>query len=134
MWTSEIITKNIVNGLLKVEVKFTKDDGTNFIDRYETRSEQDSNWLINNIKRRLTELETIQTFADNIPLGIIDVNVEPTTTVTNTPVSEYKLKLDEFNKMVEFIKKGIITENNLDFIETKQWLKDNFSKDKINLF
>jgi hypothetical protein len=50
-WTTEITSKIIVDGLLKVEVAFS--DGKQvFKDRYETRSLQDVNWLDENIKRR----------------------------------------------------------------------------------
>lgn len=132
MWTAEVISKQIADGLLKVTVQFT-DGTTTFTDRYETRSGQDANWLKSNIQRRLNDLETLNQFAETIPIGNVDLEIESEVTIIEEN-SEYKLKLDEFGRYVEAIRKGIIAEDNTDFIACQKWLKDNFSPDVINLF
>ena len=132
MWTAEVISKQVTDGLLGVEVRFT-DGKTILTDRYETRSGQDIDWLKSNIQRRLSDLETVHQFADTISVGTFDIKAKPKTIVLEGN-AEYKTKLNEFGKYVEAIKKGVVSEDNPDFIACHKWLKDNFSKDVISLF
>jgi hypothetical protein len=132
MWTIEVKSKEITDGLLRVVVHFTQGE-EKFEEIFETRSGQDTGWLLRGIQRRVTDLESLYAYIDIIPLGKINLADAPIEQQQEEK-TEYENKLQEFGKFVEAIKKGIITEDNPEFIATKQWLKDNFSKDIINFF
>jgi hypothetical protein len=133
-WTTEITSKIIVDGLLKVEVAFS--DGKQvFKDRYETRSLQDANWLDENIKRRIADLEGVVTLADTIATGAyIAKEPLPVDDTKITAKELYAKELAKFEKLVGVIKKGIIADDNVDFLASKQWLINNWSIDYIDLF
>jgi hypothetical protein len=131
MWETEVISNKIVNGLLKVEVRFTK-DGKSFVDRYETRSAQDGEWLNDNIKRRINDLEGIELFTTSIPTGKIKVENPPPKEKTDRDI--YYGKLQEFNKLISVARKQLITEDHPEFKDTHKWLKDNFKPEYIDLF
>lgn len=136
-WTTEIKSKTIVNGLLQVVVEFN--DGTQtFTDRYETRSLQDANWLNDNVVRRINDLEGVVTFAGTINVGVfvptaivVEVVVDETKL---TPKERYARKLKKFESLTSAIKKGIISNTDVDFLATKQWLTDNWSINFFDLF
>lgn len=132
MWTIEVKSKEITDGLLKVVVHFTQDE-EKFEEVFETRSGQDTGWLLKGIQRRVTDLESLYAMIDIIPLGIINLEDAPIEQQLSEQ-SEYQEKLNEFGKFVEAIRKGVAAENNPEFIALKTWLKDNFSKDVINYF
>jgi hypothetical protein len=136
MWTTEIKSKTIVNGLLQVVVSFS-DGKQTFTDRYETRSSQDGNWLNDNIKRRITDLEGVVSFADTITVGAF-VPIKAVEVVVDesklTPREKYAKKLEMFEKLVNAIKKGVISEAYPDFIATKAWLSANWNINYFDLF
>jgi hypothetical protein len=137
MWTTEIKSKEITDGLLKVTVGFT-DGKQTFTDRYETRSTQDANWLNDNIARRISDLEGVVAFADTIPVGIFTTIKAPVEVVVDetklTPREKYAKKLEKFEKLTNTIKKGIINDTDVDFIATKKWLSDNWNINYFDLF
>ena len=133
-WTAQIKGKIITNGLLKVTVSFT-DGKQTFSENYETRTSQDANWLNDNIKRRIDDLTSVEVFAESITVGAYEVKaVEQTAqpTLTGKALYEYRLKL--FEAMVSAIRKGIITDTNTSFVNLKNWLKNNFADEYIDLF
>lgn len=128
-WTAEITNKAIANGLLKVDVSFT--DGTNIVtDRFESRSIP-TDWLKNAIVNRLAELETVYATIGTITIGayVPEAVVEPPLTGR----ALYKKRLEIFDKMVSAIRKGLITDANADFIALRNWLRNNFIADYIDL-
>lgn len=134
MWTTEIISKSISNGVLQVVVSFS--DGTQtFTDKYETRNGQDANWLNDNIKRRIDDLTSVVAFADTITLGNYQI-VEPVPTPEEPLEGKalYERKLKKFERMVAAIRKGATTDQNVNFINLKKWLKNNFDEQYLDLF
>lgn len=134
-WTATVNSKIITNGMLKVNVSFT--DGTQtFTENFETRSGQDANWLNDNINRRITDLTSVIAFADTISTGVFTPTKAEVTpieqTLTGKALYEYRLKL--FEAMVSAIRKGIITDTNTSFVNLKNWLKNNFADEYIDLF
>ena len=96
MWVTEIKSKTITNGLLQVVVSFS-DGKQTFTDRYETRSTQDSNWLDENIKRRIADLDGVVSFADTIQVGVYSSETKQDI-IDNTILTkkdEYKNKLSD---------------------------------------
>lgn len=131
-YTAEVLSKEIVNGLLKVEVRYTEGAVT-FVDRHETRQPQDLVWLNDLIKARLDALNGLATFAGTIPLGAF----VPTTVVLPDPTDPreiYKAKLEKFEKLVAAIRKGLIAEDETNFAALKLWLKNNFQQSYWDLF
>lgn len=133
-WTATINSKIITNGMLKVNVSFS--DGTQtFSENYETRSGQDANWLNDNIKRRMDDLTSVEIFAESITVGAYEVkSAEQTTEPTLTGKALYQHRLKLFEAMVSAIRKGIITDTNTSFVNLKNWLKNNFADEYIDLF
>lgn len=136
-WTTQITNKIIIDGLLKVVVEFS-DGIQTFKDRYETRNAQDANWLNYNIARRISDLEGVVAFADTIPIGTFTPTAIVTEVVVDetklTPKEKYARKLKKLESLISAIKKGIISETDVDFIATKQWLIDNWSINYFDLF
>jgi len=134
-YTARIISKNIFNGLLTIEIEYRSADGQDiFNDQVSTRSVQDENWLVNTVNRKLTELETIQSFADKIEIGTpIEAIVMEPNLVELGSKDEYKSKLEEFSKLQASMAKGFITPTNEDFTVSLQWLKDNWSSEYLDL-
>jgi hypothetical protein len=132
-WTATVTGKTISNGLLQVVVAFN-DGKQTFTDKYETRNLQDDNWLNDNIKRRISDLDGVITLADKISTGVFvvkptDEKIEPT-----GGRELYKSKLETFEKMVSAIRKGVITDKNESFVTLKTWLQTNFLDEYIDLF
>ena len=77
-YTAEITNKDISDGLLTVQVRFTSEDGRVIVqDAPHTRSAQDPDWLINAIKRKAKELEGLDSFIETIPMGEIPTDTPP---------------------------------------------------------
>lgn len=135
MWVAIINSKIINNGLLRVNVSFS-DGNQTFTENYETRSGQSEKWLSDNINRRLTDLISLDSFIETIPLGEFVYNAI-SSEGEDTPSDEralYEYRLNLFEKMVNSIRKGIITDQNPTFLNLKTWLKNNFVDDYIDLF
>ncbi len=133
-YTARIISKNITNGLLTIEIEYRSEDGQDiFNDSVSTRSVQDENWLVDTVNRKLSELETIHSFADAITVGSpIEAIVVPTISVELAPKDEYKSKLEEFNKLQSALAKGFITPKDEEFIASLQWLRDNWTLEYLD--
>lgn len=132
-YTAEITERDILEGLLRVQVRFTSEDGTKIVqDYYETRSLQDQDWLINAINRKASELEGLDAFIDTIPIG--KVTTEPIITPATTAKDAYKADLLMFNKLVSILRSGFIEADNSDFVAVQQRLKDNFDSSYLDLF
>lgn len=138
-YTAEITNKDLFDGLLVVQVRYISEDGSKIVqDSYSTRSAQDENWLQNNINRKIKELEELELFIEQIPLGEITVDtplvIQGEKTQAELDKEAYKVDLDKFNKLVQILRQGFITVDNEEFITLQQKLKDNFKSDYIDLF
>lgn len=134
-YTCEITNKDLIDGQLVVQVIFKSEDGSRILnDSFITRSEQDEDWLKRAIKRKLKELEGLESFVETIPLGKFN-DVEDV--IDNQPLSakdEYKADLIKFEKLVSILRKGFIKQDNKEFVELQQKLRDNFTIEYIDLF
>lgn len=133
-YTSEITNKDISDGLLTVQVRFTSEDRSVIVqDAFSTRSPQDPDWLINAINRKASELEGLDAFIETIPIGEV-AGVIPAQPVEDTPRQAYEKDLQTFNKLVSILRQGFIEADNADFVAVQQRLKDNFDSSYIDLF
>lgn len=140
-YTAEIIKRGIVDGNLKVVVKYTDDSVdpvVSFNDSFITSQKQDDDWALKQIKKKLKELNTLKPM-----LNKIDLNVTITEDVVENPAdpptvpgtkAAYKKDLDDYQKMINAISRGVMEKTNPDFLALKQKLKDNFSIEYIDLF
>lgn len=133
MWTSKILNKQIENGLLTLTVELT--DGTTTVtDTISTRSGQPADWLNRMLYSRIEELTGLVAFEATIQTGMFTTTVPPVVEEEPATMTQYEKKLRKFGQYVEAIRKGIITDTNVDFLACKQWLTDNFSADKVKYF
>ena len=143
--TARIISKNIFNGLLTVEVEYRSEDSKDiFNDKIVSSSSQDDDWLETSIIKRLLALESLEAFMDKIPINaefttvaeIVPNSIKETAKVisSNDPKEQYKQKLGQFNQWKQVYINGFIDENNKDFIALVKWLTNNFKPEYIDLF
>ena len=132
-YTSEVTNKDISDGLLSVQVRFTSEDRKVIVqDAFHTRSAQDPDWLINAIKRKADELEGLDAFIETIPIG--EIPTDAPLPAPTTARDAYKADLDLFNKMVGVLRSGFIDADNAEFLAVQQRLRDNFDSSYIDLF
>lgn len=139
-YTAEIIKRNIVDGNLKVVVKYTDDSVdpvVTFNDSFITSQKQDDDWAMRQIKKKLKELNDLKPMLSKIDLNVTiteDPADEPTPPTAPGTKAAYKKDLDNLQKMINAIAKGVMEKTHPDFLALKQKLKDNFSTDYIDLF
>lgn len=51
-----------------------------------------------------------------------------------TPRGIFATKLQRFHALVSIIRQGISSEDNPEFVELRQWLKDNFKSEYLDMF
>lgn len=136
-YTCEITNKDLFDGVLVVQARFTSEDGTKIVqDSFSTRSGQDENWLTDSIARKVKELEELDTFVETIPLGevVLPTKTEEVITPPSSAKEEYKADLEKFNKMVQVLRQGFISQDNAEFLTLQQKLKDTFKSEYLDLF
>jgi hypothetical protein len=137
MYIAQVVSSELVDGLLKVIVSIT--NGIITVSReFNTRSSQDENWLKRMTKREVDDLNSLEKFAPTIIIGAIDLteftDVEPISEDILTPRGIYQSKLRELEGYISAIRKGVISDTNTDFIACKTWLTDFFDSSYIDLF
>lgn len=126
-WTTEIKSKIIVDGLLKVLVSFS--DGTQtFTEKYETKNPEPT-WLEDSIAMTIKSLKTTISFADTLAIGGYDV--KEITPVVLTSEEIYKKKLQKFRILKNMIDLEIISSTDAEYIKLKTYLVNNFNSDYI---
>lgn len=132
-YTSEITNKDISDGLLTVQARFTSEDRKVIVqEAFHTRSAQDPDWLTNAIKRKADELEGLDAFIETIPIGQIDL--EAPHHPPATPRDAYQADLALFNKMNNILRLGFIEADNAELLVVQKRLRDNFDSSYIDLF
>lgn len=131
MWTASVTNKEIRDGLLRVTVLFAHPDGAQFSDRYETRSGQNASWLADAVQRRLDDLAGVAALADSIELG--PVTAGAARSIERQP-SEYETKLRLFNAALSAARQGVISDDAEIVYELRQWLRDHFRPEHLELF
>jgi hypothetical protein len=121
MYTVNIVSKEILNGNLKIVVVFT--DGTDTVtEQYETKTGLHPDWIKNRIKTRLNELNSLLSLYDLIPIGAYT----PPEDTPDPAREEFRSKVATHDQMVRAIERGIMTEQDVAFVNIRTWLKANF--------
>jgi hypothetical protein len=133
-YIAEITNKDIFDGVLVIQVRFTSEDGTKIVqDSFSTKSGQDPDWIKNAIKRKMKDLEGVEDLKSSIPVGVVDVETV-VEAPTNTAKQRYAKDLEDFNKMVSVLRKGFIEADNAAFVALQTKLKNNFQPEYLDLF
>jgi len=143
-YSARIISKNIFNGLLTIEVEYRSEDGKDiFNDKIVSSSTQDEDWLETSIVHKLSSLESLESFMDKISINSeFSISAAPTQSVkqsskivnSNDPKEIYAQKLKQFNQWKQVYINGFIDESNKDFASLVKWLTTNFKPEYIDLF
>ena len=130
-YTAEITNKDIIDGELVIQIRYTGDDGTIIQDSARTRDTQDEDWAKNLIKRKIKSLEKLPTFVDTISLGEVDTTEEPIVK-TKTPKEEWLEDYAYYSRLFDLYRKDIIKDTNKKLNDLRQKLKDNFDINYID--
>ncbi len=137
-YSAKIISKNVFNGLLTVEVEFRSEDGKDiFNDKFCSSSVQDTDWIDQVVLKKLSNLENLDTFLESIEVGKeIKKDLDPVSKNLNQPLShkeEFQQKLNLFRQCVSGISMGIMTAKNEEFLNLQTWLKNNLNLEYLDL-
>lgn len=130
-YTAEITNKDIIDGELVIQIRYTGEDGTIIQDSARTRSTQDENWAANLITQKIESLEKLPEFVDTISLGQVIITKQAPT--TKTPKEEYLEDFNNFSNLFDLYRKGIILEDNEQLTSLRQKLKNNLNLEYFNI-
>lgn len=128
MWTANIDNKTFKGGKLTVVVTYSNGN-ENITDTHEVTQKQDVNWLNDIINRKLNDLNSISEINDSIIIG--DFVLKET---SNTNKDLYYKKASEYMKYMDIARMGIIQHDRPIIVELKEWLKNNFKNEYVNIF
>lgn len=133
-YTAQIIEKQRQDGQLHVLLEYTNGTDT-FRERMTSRSGQGGGWIKAEVARRIAELDGLDALETTIAPGPVDGAPEPVAEpTTETPRQKYERKLREFDAWLNALRQGVVTADRPAFVELKQWLRDKWRDDYIDLF
>ncbi len=132
-FSAKVVSKFWKGGLLTVEVEYT--DGTRtFKDNLVSRSGQEADWVEQAVARRLAELDGLDKLAAGIAVGPVDPGVKQPPVAEPSPRETYAAKLREFEAWLSALRQGVTTVDRKAFVDLKQWLRDNWQDEYIELY
>lgn len=132
-FTATVVNKDMVSGQLVVTLEYT--DGTyTFREAMMSRGDQSGDWIAEGVKRRLAELDGVKALDAKIAAG--PVVVSPVVVEPSEPSDrdQYKAKLDLFNGWLNALRQGLTTTDRQSFVDLRQWLRDNWQDEYVELF
>ena len=132
-YTAEITNKDIVNGELIIQIRYTSDDGTIIQDSAKTRDTQYADWAKDLIARKIKSLEELPNFVDNIPLGAVSIVKEEPVVKVKSQKEEFLEDYYNFGKLFMLYRQGIIEENNKKLVDLRQKLIDNLNLEYLDI-
>ena len=129
MYKAEITKKRLSNGKLSVDVSFENESGDKFSDTFETSQFQDTSWIGEQIKRKLSHINSLPNVSEKIEIGPFNEIV-----TVKTDIEIYQDKATEYIKYMEIARLGLIQSDRPIIVELRKWLKDNFKDEYVNLF
>ena len=137
MYTAKIIGKEIVRGMLRVQVEFKSDHET-FIEYFETNQAQPPTWITEQIRQKLAHINKIPEMHESITTPSEEMTLTDEEIATGagqlTPRQEYAANLAKFEKYISAIAKRITKDDSESFMELRQKLVDDFKDEYIDLF
>lgn len=123
MWTFEIISKSLENGILTVSVKFSREGA----EAYRSFTASTLLDLKRQIRNELARLNTSAEVFDGLTLGALDVTEDPVTPPTAAGLAEqawFKLYRRWVQVKKDLIDTGVIAANNTKATALLQAVKD----------
>ena len=131
-YTAEITNKDIIDGELVIQIRYTGDDGTILQDSARTKDIQDKDWVKKLITRKIKSLEKLPIFTGTISLGEVDLVEEESVVKTKTSKEEWLEDYNYYSRIFDLFRKGIIKEDNKKLVYLRQKLKDTFNINYID--
>lgn len=128
MYIATIKNKTFVNGKLTVEVNYNNGKET-VSDTYDSNQTQDESWLSDRIKRKLNDLNSLSVINDSIIIG--EFKFEDS---DKSDKEIYQDKATQYMKYMDIARMGIIQSDRPIINELREWLKENFKNEYVNLF
>lgn len=128
MYTATIKNKTFINGKLTVEVIYSNGEES-LPDTYSSNQAQDESWLSDRIKRKLNDLNSLSFINDSIIVGEFKFDKSDK---SNTEI--YQDKAMQYMKYMDIARMGIIQSDRPIINELREWLKDNFKNEYVNIF
>lgn len=129
MYNAEIIDKRLSNGRLSVDVSFENENGEKFTDTFETSQFQDTSWIGEQIKRKLTHLNSLLTVLNGIEVGAYNEVIPK-----KTDKDIYQEKATLYTKYMNVARLGFIQSDRKAIVDLRDWLRQNFKDEYIDLF
>ncbi len=129
MYKAEITNKSLSNGRLSVEVSFENENGDKFTDTFETSQFQDTSWIGEQIKRKLSHINSLTNVAEKIEAGPFNE-----ITVPKTEKEIYQEKAALYLKYMNVARLGFIQSDRKIITDLREWLRQNFKDEYVDLF
>lgn len=138
MYKAKIVDSSLSSGKAEVRIMYYVEGGDSFIDTISSTQEQKREWIDESIQRRLkslNQLPDVVDYADSKKELPIEQAVEVVgTQQVEIDRAEYKADLEQFERYVRALTKGMTDEQNVNFIALKQKLKANFKDEYLDMF
>ena len=133
MPTANIISKTIRDGTLIVEIEYTHGEHS-FRDKLISRSGQTADWISQEVKRRLVDLEGLDALQSAVQVGTVTPEISKPAVVEPTAAEVYAARLREFEGWLNAFRQGVTTPDRPAFVSLKQWLTDHWDDSYIELY
>lgn len=132
-FSANVVSKFWKGGLLTVEVEYT-DGARTFQDNLVSRHDQAPDWVEQAVARRLAELDGLDKLAAVITVGPVAPGAKKQPVFEPSPRAVYAAKLLEFEAWLSALRQGVVTVDRKAFVDLKQWLRDNWQDEYIELY
>ena len=132
-YTAEITNKDLIDGELVIQIRYTGDDGTIIQDSARTKGAQDEGWAEKIIAKKIADLENLPTFVDSITLGEVTLTEKAPIVVEATPKEQFMKDYQKFSKLFMLVRQGLLDSDNKEFTDLQQKLKDSLDLEYIDV-
>lgn len=129
MYTAEIKNKALSNGRLSVNVLFEDENGNRLFETFETAHFQDISWIGEQIKNKLSHLNSLPNVFEKIEVGPFNEIIP-----VKTEKDVYLEKAELYTKYMNIARLGFIKSDRKIILELREWLRDNFKDEYVDLF
>jgi len=132
-YTAAVVSKQIKQGQLHVVLEYYNAHGEGILrDEMVSRSNQDDNWIMNEVMRRIKDLEGVDILYNRIVTGTVKIPAPEKKVVTL--YDKYAQDLNNFSRYLAALRQGIIPIDRTEFVALREKLKTNFRPEYLELF
>jgi len=132
-YTAEITNKDLIDGELIIQIRYTGDDGTIIQDSARTKGVQDEGWAEKIIAKKIADLENLPNFVDSITLGEVTLTEKVTVVEESTPKEQFMKDYAKFSKLFMLVRQGLLDIDNKEFTNLQQSLKDTLNLEYLDI-